>query len=221
MDRVMEEFLRRHPDVWVEMCASGGRMINLGVLRYAHSLWITDYVGGDPDVAADIRGGANQILPAACVHQSLYLPREVMAGEAPLPLRNCLAHFAGIFGISQNVLNWPEQARALIRQWAEHYKTLRRFLAGDFYRLTPRPQSRDAWEGWQFHDAETGSGFALLMRLSESTRTTGKVTLRGMAANARLRIGIMVGTAQVDVDGTELSVSFRDMGCLLLRYESA
>lgn len=218
MDQVMEEFLERHPDVWVEMCASGGRMINLGVLRYSHSLWITDYVGSDPDVAADIRGGANEILPANCVHQSLYLPPEVREGEAELPLRNVLAHFGGIFGISQNVLNWPEQTRQLVQCVAEHYNRLKGALAGDFYRLTPRPESRDAWEGWQFHDAETASGFVVLMRLSESTRDTQTVTLRGMPKDARPAIERLLGAAEMDANGTELSVRLTDTDCVLLGY---
>jgi alpha-galactosidase len=221
MDDVMSEFVRRHPDVWVEMCASGGRMINLGVMRYSHSFWITDYTGADPDIAGDIRSGANLMMPAVYVHQSLYMPQECMESDQPIPAHCALAHFGGLYGFSQNVLNWPEPSRDVLTRMADVYKNVRHLLAGDYYRLLPQAESRDAWEAWQFHRPDTGEGLVVVLRLSGSMQEQGCLDLRGMAAGASAYLTKCFGDAKATAEGTSVNIAFRKDRSVVLTYSSA
>ncbi len=220
MDEVMTALRKRHPDVWIEMCASGGRMINLAVLAYSHSLWITDYTGGDPDIAGAIRTGANCFLPAVCNHQSYYPPDRRDEGERPGET-HALAHFAGVFGLSHGLMFYDEEDLALLermgRVWTQHVRPV---LGGDFYLLRPQATSRDDWEAWQFHDPDTGQGVVCVRRYSQSTVAEDTLTLRGLLAGATVDHETLLGDAETSTDGADLTLRFAEGPAVLIAYRA-
>ena len=38
-----DRLLEKYPNLWIESCASGGRIIDFGVLRRCHSIWVSDF----------------------------------------------------------------------------------------------------------------------------------------------------------------------------------
>ncbi len=217
MNMVLSEFNKRHPEVIVEMCASGGRMINLAVLRYSHSLWITDYTGPDPDIAAGIRRGANMALPAALNHQSFYMPEK--DDSDPLREHFCLAHFNGAYGISQGLIHYAEHDLEVMEKMNAIFKSVRHYLSGDYYYL-PQSPDRHGWDGWQYHDPETGSGILMLMRLSRCSETEKEVTLDGLGDRTITGAEILSGDAQVSMSGRKMKFSFADEQAVLVEYRT-
>jgi alpha-galactosidase len=218
MDEVMENFLERHPDVWVEMCASGGRIINLAVLRYSHSFWITDYTGPDPDIAVSIRSGVNAFLPAVCNHQSFYIHEDHKPEDAEIPLHYLTAHFPGVFGISQNLIHYPEHALAALEQAGRIWMELRDALEGDYYLLAPQATGRDGWEIMQFHNADVGQGAVLLQQLSECTQQNFTLVLRGLPDDAVPRVSVLAGDVDLRAEGGTLRLHLNQDRACVLRY---
>jgi alpha-galactosidase len=219
LDAVMEQFRAEHPDVWIEWCASGGRMINLAVCRYSHSHWITDYVGPDPDIANAIRAGANTILPAVCNHQSFYLDQRQMDNDEPISVETALAHFAGCFGLSQGLREYPQKDLAVLERMAQVWKGIRHLLSGDFYLLQPQAESRDAWEAWQFHRWDLGEGIACIQRLRDSDESAKALKLRGCQGRS-VQVEPLAGDATVTAFGDELTIELADDRAVLVRYRT-
>jgi alpha-galactosidase len=217
LDKVMTSFHERHPDVWVEWCASGGRMISLAACRYSHSHWITDYVGPDPDIAGAIRAGANSILPAVCNHQSIYLDEAVKRGQAPLSDEAVLSHFAGHLGLSQGLMHAPEPVLSKLEEMGRLWKSIRPLLSGDFYLLTGQAQSREDWEIWQMHRADLGQGVVCIHRLSQSRQTRRQFALRGVGSS-KLAVETLAGEGRLEAAGANWTVDFEQGRILLVGY---
>ena len=69
---VFERLLEKYPSVWIEGCASGGRMMDLGSLGRTMSMWINDDSVSD-DRNRRLRLGANHFLPSHYL-QNAFLP---------------------------------------------------------------------------------------------------------------------------------------------------
>ena len=68
--RVLDTLLERHPQWLVEACASGGRRIDLGTLKRAHTIWFSDH-SDDPHVCRLMQTGAARYLPGHLTNSSV------------------------------------------------------------------------------------------------------------------------------------------------------
>jgi alpha-galactosidase len=163
------EIMRKYPHVWIESCASGGRVIDLAQLRCSHSIWICDHIFDD-DHNRNLRGGANQLLPAACIQNSIFLNRTIDK-RPPVPGTpldggyRFLTYFSGALGFGQGLSFWKQEDLDEAARYVALYKQYRHCLEGDFYRLLPPPRNLDAWDGWQYDDPKRDSGVLLFFRL--------------------------------------------------------
>ncbi len=221
LDAVMTAFVEKHPDVWIEWCASGGRMISLAACRYSHSHWITDYVGPDPDIASSIRAGANSILPAVCNHQSFYLAQEQNQNDKPISDEAAISHFAGHFGLSQGLIHYPQKDLDVLKKMGEIWKEhVRPMLCGDFYLLSDQARSREDWEVWQAHRPDLEEGVVCVMRLSRSLQSSRTLRLRGLDSGRDLQWELVAGQGQFQAEGLDLTVSFDSSRVVVLRYRA-
>jgi alpha-galactosidase len=116
--RVLDTLRDRYPNVWIECCANGGRLIDLAMLRRCHSIWKNDYVGywgigqePDADISRSLTNGINCFLPAVYVHSGFYLPEEVILDDtAIMDEYHYLSHFAGSRGELPRFRSSPAQA---------------------------------------------------------------------------------------------------------------
>jgi alpha-galactosidase len=214
----MTQFLRDHPDVWVEMCASGGRMINLATLRMGHSHWITDYAEGDPDIGGAIRTGSNLFLPALCSHQTYFPPRD-LPDDQPLPLYAMAAHFAGDFGLDSELKTLPRGRLDEIRAMVEFHRKVAHVMNGDFFLLHPQATDRADWEGWQFL-SEDGTETLICARLyTASSLETVTFTPRGgvdLRQEGHWEVVENLGDAKVDLTQEPIPCRFGSERCVLL-----
>jgi len=128
--------------VWIEGCASGGRMIDLGSLSRTHSFWINDDSIND-DRNRRLRLGANHFLPSHYL-QNAFLPfgtGSAPGGGGPSavdPLR-LLTYFNGVLQLGQGVSFWDAASLRGAAAMVELFKTtVRRFmdpLNASYYRL--------------------------------------------------------------------------------------
>ncbi len=178
--RVWEELTRRHPDLILENCSSGGRRFDLGTFARAHIHHSSDYKYED-DIVRNQISGLNTIMPS-------YRVISTVTQRGPdAPDSSTMTRFGGILRFQENFAAWSPAARDRVRRHIEVYKSIRHLLKGDFYALFPQPTTRAAWDGWQFHDPATGEGCLLAFRLPRSPEETRHPRLHGLSAETTYR----------------------------------
>ncbi len=145
---VLDALMRAHPGVIIEACASGGRRIDLGTLRRAHTVWISDH-SHVPEVCRFMQCGAGRAMPGHLLN--LAVPVERGAGaDAPLTPYQVACRVAGSLAFHGDVASWPDDSIATARRMVEAFKSFRHLLEEDFHALTPQPVREDEWEAVQF-----------------------------------------------------------------------
>ena len=200
----LDRFRSEHPGVRIESCANGGMVIDLGMIRRSHSIWINDYVAfdgigqaTDMDITRNYRSGANHFLPTALVQSSLYIPKSVRESDETFGEHNYLSHFAGSMTLGQGLCHWKPADVAEAARCVGQFKEIRHYLRGDYHELFPLPEGKDAWDGWQFHDPETERGLLMLFRLPDSEQTTQTIRLHGLSEDAEVRFNVRLGSVEL------------------------
>ena len=133
-----DELRRRHPDMLIDSCASGGRRNDLETMRRAVPLLRSDYI---------IEPVGNQCHTYGL---SFWLPfqgtgtgsREI----SPYLLRSTLVpSFHGLFDVRRKDLDY-DLIRRVLSQWKQYAP----YYFGDYYPLTPYSLDQTAWMAWQF-----------------------------------------------------------------------
>lgn len=198
-----DELRRRHPNMLIDSCASGGRRNDLETMRRAVPLWRSDY--------------AFEAIGHQCMMYglSLWLP---FHGTGTVFTRNASYYGSGhtpvepyafwsnagqSTGIGIDVrlkdLNYAE-IRRLIGQWrriAENYY-------GDFYPLTPWTRDDTVWIAWQFDRPEVGEGMIQVFRRHNSFYESARFTLFGLDAKENYLVSNLNTGTQVHRSGREL-----------------
>ena len=85
--------------------------------------------------------------------------------------------------------------------------------------MFPFPQTKDAWDGWQYHDPKSNSGIVLVFRLEDSKRDGEVVSLRAIADPSKYTWSRVAGQADVDATAKALSVRMAAPHAVLLHYQ--
>jgi alpha-galactosidase len=169
---LMDQLRAQFPGVLFEGCASGGRRIDLEILRRYHTYFASDHILDHEANQAQIYG-ANLYLPGGYLNMPLSV-----VGPDPYPLRSLLG--------SALCLTWDPRTNfnALIASnWVAEFKSLRPLFSGDFYPLLDYTLASDAWIGYQFHREDLNQGMALLFRHQNSPQSFLDIQLRGLSTN--------------------------------------
>ncbi len=167
-----DELLRRHPDMPIDSCASGGRRNDLETLRRSVPLLRSDY-RFEPAGTQGHTYGMSMWIP--------YYGTGVGA-ENDYIVRSHWCPWLGIGmgGPLRKDADWGHYLR-LVKDW----KLGRELMLADYYPLTPYSLDQSHWMGWQFDRPETGEGFIQMFRRSESPYQAATFRLRGLEETAR------------------------------------
>jgi len=175
---LLDEFMTRCPQVHIEACAGGGHRTDLGTLRRAHSLWMSDN-SHTYDVMRRFQAGLNRMQTGnygnSCflwvTHERQRLQSIASVrkdGYLPAILRS---RMAGSLGFAEQTWFWTPSIKRYLRKEIEKYKSIRHLIMKDYYPLFSPKDMRD-YDGWQFHDPDAGEGFFMVFRCgSPSDRT--------------------------------------------------
>jgi alpha-galactosidase len=198
-----DELRRRHPDMLIDSCASGGRRNDLETMRRAVPLWRSDYAY-EPIGHQGMTYGLSFWLP-------FHGTGTVATADAP--------YYGSGFTPVEPYAFWSNAAPSLgcgfdVRVKNLDYAALRRLFAqwrrmsdcyyGDFYPLTPYSRARDVWIAWQFDRPEEGHGVVQAFRRDQSPYESARLKLRGLDPRARYAVGDVGGRARREVAGREL-----------------
>jgi len=148
-----DELLTRHPGMFIDNCASGGRRIDLETIMRSVPLWRSDTgcSPGHPDWNQVQYAGLGQYVPihtVACWSTDAYDCRSATTAGA--------------------IVEWPyldrdfsmDPAKAAMAEIREN----RKYCYGDFYPLTPAMAGTESFVAHQFHRPDLDAGMVLAFR---------------------------------------------------------
>jgi len=173
-----DELRRRHPDMLIDSCASGGRRNDLETLRRAVPLLRSDFQAPQNPSAPEMLTG-NQGHTYGLSFWVPYYGTGVYYDD----VYAVRSHLTPAFGIGYPAgaakVDW-----ARFRRRIEDWKKVADCFYGDYYPLTPYSLSEDAWIAWQFNRPEAGDGMIQAFRRPRSTEAAMRLKLRGLDAAA-------------------------------------
>jgi len=188
-----DELRRRHPNMLLDSCASGGRRNDIDTLRRAVPLTRSDYLlePGEPISQQMQTLGMAQWIPYFGTGTS---------GVDPYVFRSQMT--PGV------ITSWDlrrkdsdtDAMRMLINQW----RTVSVNYYGDFYPLTSYSLANDVWGAMQFDRPEVGEGFVEVFRRSRSSYETARFKLQGLDRAARYTVTNLDVSGSREISGQEL-----------------
>ena len=207
-----DELRRRHPNMLIDSCASGGRRNDLETLRRAVPLWRSDYGYDEPTGMQNLTYGAALWIPFSGTGIRSSVPYSFRSVMVP-------ALSAGPDPRSHNVDF--SMLRRLIAQWRQ----VAGYYYGDYCPLTPYTTEDSAWVAWQFDQPETGEGMVQAFRRPASPIEEARFKLRGLDAKAQYAVSNLDVPGQIQMSGQELietglPVSIKDQpGAVIITYK--
>lgn len=190
-----DELRRRHPNMLIDSCASGGRRNDIETLRRSVPLLQSDYRFEPVSQQCHNYGislwmpyhgtGTDQTEPNAYVFRS----------------HGCSAMGYGwdLHKSAQGDVGFA-QLRRLVDQW----RAIADYYLGDYYPLTPYSLENDVWMAWQYDCPEIGEGFVQAFRRAECVYESARFKLRGLTPDARYAVTNVDTDETIHLSGREL-----------------
>ena len=194
-----DDLLKRHPDLLIDNCASGGRRIDLETVGRSTPFWRTDGPR-DPIAHQCHTYGLMPWVPLSATSQD----REGDGYEFRSSMCSALcinwAH-SGDGPCERLPENFPfAWAKAALTQYLE----LRQYYYGDYYPLTGYSQSAGVWMAYQLDGLAPGKGLVVALRRPDSPYTSARFVLRGLDASASYRVTNLDTKQQAEFAGSAL-----------------
>jgi len=194
-----DELRRRHPDMLIDSCASGGRRNDLETMRRAVPLLRSDYqsFAADPSFAL-----GNQCQTYGLSFWLPYFGTGVYYGEDEL-VYSVRSHMCPAFGFCGDVrregIDW-----AKFRRLTDDWRKISPSFLGDFHPLTSYSLAEDDWIAWQFDRPEIGRGMVQAFRRRESPFYAGRFPLKALTPDAQYDVINLDLPGKTTLTGREL-----------------
>lgn len=182
--RFWGEIRRRHPNVLIDNCSSGGRRLDIELLRYSIPLWTNDmqcFPGFNPEFAQSAVSGL-----------SLWLP--MFANGTQNHEGGDTYNFRSNFGTGVNIHLfyqrpwWPvpnDYPYDWLRNRISEVRNSRDCIAGDFYPLIEDITLSDkVWSASQYDRPDLGRGTVLAFRRTKCMYDSAALRLRNLTPDA-------------------------------------
>jgi alpha-galactosidase len=189
-----DELRRRHPDMLLDTCASGGRRLDLETLRRSVPLHKSDHDYRDHAARQCQAYGIAFWVP---FHGAPVCRIDQIDAYAS---RSVVGLMVGLgFDARRTDLDYP-----LLRKLVEEWRSIADYYYGDYYPLAPYSTDQDCWLAWQYDRPELGEGVVQAFRRAESPAGSASLRLRGLDAAATYRLTNLDGGRASDMSGREL-----------------
>lgn len=174
---LMDELRRRHPDVEIESCSSGGARVDLEVLQHTDRIWTSDCI--DALERQSIQRYTVLLVPPELIGAHVGSDRSHTTGRRhDLSFRAGTALF-GHMGIEADLSKLTEAERAELGRWVALYQRFRSLLhGGDVVRLDHLDPSLIA-HGVVAPDRSEAI-FSVASSRTSDIAPTGRLVLRGL-----------------------------------------
>jgi alpha-galactosidase len=138
--RILGTLRERHPNVVFQSCSGGGGRADLGMLRFADQIWVSDNT--EATARLHIQEGFSHIYPANTMEAWV---TDMNPEHLSLAFRFHVS-MCGVLGVGGHLTRWTADERAEAAKWIQLYKKIRHIVQdGDQYRLgSPQAQAFSA-----------------------------------------------------------------------------
>jgi alpha-galactosidase len=197
-----DELRRRHPNLIIDDCASGGRRIDLETISRSTALSRTDFVG---DMVANqchsfglLRWVPMNTTSAGTLGKgNEYRIRSSMTTGLSF----------GLFSsgdVPQATTDYSDFPYAEVKQSVDRFRAIQRFFYGDFYPLTEYTQANDAWMAYQLDLPESGEGLVVVLKRPLSKYIQANFVLNELKAESGYEVTNLDSSEQSIAQGSEL-----------------
>lgn len=225
LNRVFERLMEKFPDLWIETCASGGRIIDFAMLKRSHSIWVSDFSAyecagqsTDPDIARNFRSCLNKYLPASYIQNAIFIPQIQPRENIDMLLYDFLSHFAGDVQFGQGLMAWSDDEVKAMTYYVSKYKSYRKYLKKDYYHLVSTPQDKSGWDGWVFDDKTDDSGIMVLFRMEDCEEDSFQIPKYRDMDFSKYRVETVLGDPEINIANGRICVSLKKRGAALIYY---
>jgi alpha-galactosidase len=187
----LDELKQNHPNLLIDICASGGRRIDFEMLRRGFVLTRSDYLW-DPTGQQNHTYGLSQWIPISGIGAASNHVYEMRSGMG----------YHGVLSFdyySSDSSDW-ERSRQVLAEFVK----LRDLFLGDFTPLTPTTNDNSSCVGWQFHRQDLGKGLVQLFRREDCTRDSMTLHLTGLLRSRQYLLADQDGGAPWQMSGDQL-----------------
>jgi alpha-galactosidase len=199
------DLLARHPGLYIEGCASGGRRMDFEALRYHHSYFFTDWMVGDPAGMQSNLHGASHWLPG--IYMNNVMSHTAAAVEDAVERRYAFWSATGgglMYG--WRVFNDRKPMdMALAEAWMSEFRALRHLVVGDFYPLLPHTTSEQAWIAAQYDRPDLGEGVLVAFRRRHCAEDAALLRPRALDPEATYVLQYQSTRREVERPGRDLA----------------
>lgn len=194
---------RRHPDLVIDVCASGGRRIDLETMSRCLPLWRTDFPGSDTGNQCHTYGllqwvPLNSTSGGNLGDNTIYDLRSSMSSGLVF----------GLFGngdqaqAKEDYVGFPFE---LVGKKLAQQRKIEKYYYGDYYPLTQYTQAEDAWEAYQLYRGEKREGLIVVLKRPLSDYVSATFPLMALDSQGSYEIiNIDTGERRV-IAGKELT----------------
>jgi len=199
---------RAQPDLRIENCESGGRMINEHTMLWSQSQWLRDGGANGMEHARRVNipvalGALEFMFPWAGNQWSNRLD-EMDQDDDELMRFYCRSAMAMTWGIGGDLPKISERQRAVILKEIENYRRLNELKKDYLYEVWPPREGADA-AGVAYYAADRRRAGILLYRWDREGAFEHRVTLGGLDDTARYRVEDVDTGLHVEVSGRALA----------------
>jgi alpha-galactosidase len=169
-----DELRRRHPNMLIDSCASGGRRNDLETLRRAVPLLRSDYI---------MEPVGNQCHTYALSFWYPFYGTGTSKTDTYLIRSTLCPHFTACWDQRDDKIDFPRIKRVM-----DQWKAFAPNYFGDYYPLTGYSLDADQWIAWQFDRPDVGEGMVHVFRRDASVYESARLPLHAVETNARYRV---------------------------------
>ena len=185
-----DELRRRHPNMLIDTCASGGRRNDIDSLRRSVPLLRSDFIL-EPTAQQNHTYGIASWIPfyGTGLNQfDAYSFRSMM----------CPAMTA-CYDVRKKDSDY-KAVRRLTAEWRE----IAQYMLGDYYPLTAYSPNSDIWMAWQFDRPDLKAGFVMAFRRPGSPYESARFKLAGLDPKARYSVKNLDTGRSSEITGDKL-----------------
>ncbi len=192
-----DELVRRHPALWIDSCASGGRRNDLETLRRAVPILRSDFAGDPKNPDYDPLSQQNHVYGL-----SFWMPYHGSGIEHvdTYWTRSLMGPIVG-FGVNPSKPGWDY---SLLRKLYAQVRQVQPCYLGDYWPLTPYSKSPNVWCAYQFDLPDAGRGVIHAFRRKSCPDSSITLKLRGLDPAARYVIRDLDGAPAREILGRDL-----------------
>ncbi len=196
-----DEMRERFPHIMIDNCASGGKRLDIEMMKRSVPLWRSD--------AQCPSNPKAEVTQANQINYSLWMPYSGTGSGRVYDTYMVRSAYAtgGLsttfsYSSTEHFDETPENAAFLMAR-AEEYLRLRPYYEGDVYPLTRGDGDESAWSAVEWHRPEKGDGAIEVFRRAYSPYETARFALHGIDPEKTYRI--------TDIDGDSWTVSGKEL----------